>query len=159
MRVAGNGDGHLGRPADAALVERGEEGRTGSELALELTDVGPEGCGQGSIGRVVMHQGPRAATAVVGQRRRDGQALGAGEAGRAAAVERGQPDRREVSRSIGPQVPRLLDAPVHPGGREVGRVLEVERQAREVGVRGAQLAAQAGQRLVERIGVHRPPSP
>ena len=52
-------------------------------------------------------------------------------------------------------MPGLLYAPIHPCRRPVGAVLQVDRQAAKVGVSGSKLIAHLGQRLVERIRVHR----
>ena len=108
----------------------------------------------GVRGTVVEQRAPRAAT-IVGQRGGHREALCAGQRRRAAALQRGQANGRQHAGRIGPQVPRLLHAPVRAGRGVVRGVLQVDRQPRQVGVRGAQLAAQGGQRLVEAVGMHR----
>ena len=48
-------------------------------------------------------------------------------------------------------MPGLLDAPIHPGGRVIGGVLEVDGEAGKVGIGRAQLAFEGCDRLGQRV--------
>ena len=158
VRIVDEGDGHR-RPDRRCRARRARPGRRTRSSISRSSVVRADRPSDGGQHRVRRPDRGRAiaarATAIAGQHGRDRQALRAGQARRAPAVQRRQPDGRQRAGVIGPQVPGLLDAAVHAGRRAVGGVLQVDGHARQVRIGRAELIAQAGERLIERVGVHR----